>query len=84
MSLKNYYYVMVKIAIRDDDANFFTKVEDLQFVYKDFGDFPISYAVIPYVLDVSTKGNCPDTKGNVYPMDVAENKELINYFKGGG
>lgn len=34
---------MVKLAIRDDDANFFTKVEDIEFVYKDFEGFPISF-----------------------------------------
>lgn len=47
---------MVKLAIRDDDANFFTKVEDIEFVYKDFEGFPISFAVVPHVMDVSTKG----------------------------
>lgn len=46
---------MVKLAIRDDDANFFTKVEDIEFVYKDFEGFPISFAVVPHVMDVSTK-----------------------------
>lgn len=33
---------MVQLVIRDDDMNFFTKVEDIEFVYKNFGDFPIS------------------------------------------
>ena len=47
---------MIKIAIRDDDMNFFTKVEDIKVVYKNFNYFPISFAVVPYVLDVSTKG----------------------------
>ena len=29
---------MVQLVIRDDDMNFFTKVEDIEFVYKDFGE----------------------------------------------
>ena len=72
---------MVKLAIRDDDMNFFTKVEDIEFVYKDFYEFPISFAVVPYVIDVSTKGACPDTKGNKEPKDVAENKELVLWVR---
>lgn len=30
---------MVKLAIRDDDTNFFTKVEDLEKVYNEFNGF---------------------------------------------
>lgn len=72
---------MVQLVIRDDDMNFFTKVEDIEFVYKDFGDFPISFAVIPHVLDVSTIGACPDTKGNITPKDVADNIKLVEWIK---
>lgn len=72
---------MVKIAIRDDDMNFFTKVEDLERIYREFDNFPISYAVIPKVLDVSTKGTCPDTKGNTNPRDIADNKELVAWVR---
>ncbi len=28
---------MINLVIRDDDMNFFTKVEDLRKIYKDFG-----------------------------------------------
>lgn len=72
---------MVKLAIRDDDMNFFTKVEDIELVYKDFGCFPISFAVIPSVLDVSTKGACPDTKGNTIPRYVGDNHQLVEWLK---
>ena len=72
---------MIKIAIRDDDTNFFTKVEDLKNIYKDFNHFPISYAVIPHVLDVSTVGACSDTKGNSDPKNVADNKELVEWIR---
>lgn len=48
---------MVKLAIRDDDANFFTKVEDIEFVYKDFEGFPISFAVVPHVRMFQLRGH---------------------------
>lgn len=72
---------MVKLIIRDDDTNFFTKVEDLKNVYHDFNGFPVSFAVIPEVLDVSTKGACPDTKGNTIPRRIGENQELCSWLK---
>lgn len=72
---------MVRLAIRDDDTNFFTKVEDLELVYKEFDGFPISFAVIPTVVDVSTKGACPDTKGNQTPRFIGDNLELCNWIK---
>lgn len=72
---------MVKIAIRDDDMNFFTKVKDIEDVYRNFGNFPISFAIIPRVLDVSTRGACSDTKGNTIPQDISKNTALVDYLK---
>lgn len=72
---------MVKIAIRDDDTNFFTKVEDIVDVYKSIQDFPISYAVIPTVLDVSTHNACKETRGNKTPRWVGDNSELTEWLK---
>lgn len=72
---------MVKLAIRDDDANFFTKIEDLEFVYRAFKDFPVSFAIIHSVTDVSTIGSCPDTRGNTEPKFIGDNNELCNWFK---
>lgn len=72
---------MVKIAIRDDDTNFFTKVEDLEMVYREIPEFPVSFAVIPTVTDVSTVGACPDTKGNIEPRAVVENETLVCWLK---
>lgn len=74
---------MIKLAIRDDDMNFFTNVEELEKIYDGFHGFPISYAVIPYVLDVSTRGACTDTKGNQIARDVAENKVLVDWVRCG-
>lgn len=72
---------MIKIAIRDDDMNYFTKVEDIEMVYKDFDNFPVSFAVIPNVLDVSTKGACTETKGNTIPRNIGDNIRLIEWLK---
>lgn len=72
---------MVKLAIRDDDTNYFTKVSDLEGLINDLGGFPVSFAVIPTVTDVSTFGACSDTKGNTEPKFVGENKELVSWLK---
>lgn len=72
---------MIQLALRDDDMNFFTKVEDIEFVYKDFAGFPVSFAVIPAVKDISTKGACPETRGNETPRPFEENHELVAWLK---
>ena len=43
---------MVKLIIRDDDCNFFTRPEDLEHVYRSISDFPVTFAVVPEVTDV--------------------------------
>ena len=53
---------MVKLIIRDDDCNFFTRPEDLEHVYRSISDFPVTFAVVPEVTDVY--GGCPDTMNN--------------------
>jgi len=72
---------MVQLIIRDDDTNYFTKVSDLKRVYSEIPDFPVSFAVVPTVTDVSTIGACSDTKGNLIPRYVGENAELVEYLK---
>ena len=74
---------MVKLAIRDDDLNFFTKVEDIIDIYKEISPFPISFATIPRVKDVSTKGLCPDTRGNNIPRNLLDNAPLTAWLKDG-
>lgn len=68
---------MVRLAIRDDDTNYFTKPEDLESVYADFGNFPITFAVIPTVTDAV----CPETNGNTEPQWIGDNATLITYLK---
>lgn len=73
---------MVKIVIRDDDASFFTRPEDVLNVYSELGDFPISYAVVPYMLTNSYDGgNCKELKNNKTPRWVGENIELVETMK---
>lgn len=72
---------MVQLAIRDDDLNFFTKVEDVEKVYEPLKGFPVSFAVIPAVTDVSTVGKCPETRGNKTPLYIGDNKELCEWLK---
>ena len=70
---------MVRLIIRDDDCNFFTHPEDLDKVYSSIPDFPVSFAVVPSVIDVC--GGCPETKSNVDPKRIGENSALVNYLK---
>lgn len=72
---------MVELALRDDDLNFFSKVEDIENVYSEISSFPVTFAVIPEVIDVSTKARCPETKGNTTPHWVGDNVELVSWMK---
>lgn len=74
--------MMVKLIIRDDDVNFFTRPDDLKSVYADdaFHDFPISFAAIPMVMDISTSGACPETAGNAVPRWIGDNAQLVQYL----
>lgn len=70
---------IISIAIRDDDTGFFTKPEDLRFVYIELEDFPISFSVVPFVTDVC--GGCSEALGNTSIRGVADNVELVSYLK---
>lgn len=74
---------MIKLAIRDDDLNFFSKVEDVVEMYKPLGHFPISFAIVPCVKDCNPEGLCPETKGNTVPSFIGENKELVAWLREG-
>ncbi|NCB96751.1 MAG: DUF2334 domain-containing protein [Bacteroidia bacterium] len=69
----------MKLIIRDDDANFFTHPEDIEKAYSEILDFPVSFAVVPMVVDVI--GGCPETKGNLTPRFVGDNVEISRYLK---
>ena len=70
---------MVRLIIRDDDCNYFTRPEDLEHVYRSLPNFPISFAVVPEVTDVY--GGCPETMNNTKPRPVGDNNELVEYLK---
>ena len=53
------FYIMVQLLIRDDDLNYFNRPEDILKAYSRMPDLPISFACVPYVMDLSTVGNCP-------------------------
>lgn len=69
----------MKLIIRDDDCNYFTRPEDLESVYSQIPDFPVTFAVVPTVTDLN--GGCPETKGNKTPRSVGDNKELVSYLR---
>lgn len=73
----------MKVAIRDDDASFFTKPEDLKKAY-DFirpGDC-ISLSVVPFTVPVHRDDVFPYGKDLTYGYyDIAENPELIAYLR---
>ena len=72
---------MIKIAIRDDDMNFFTRISDVEKVYEPIKGFPVSFAIIPTVTDVSTQGRCSDTCGNKLPRWIGDNQDLVAWLK---
>ena len=70
---------MVRLIIRDDDCNYFTRPEDIERVYSQIPDFPVSFATVPTIMDVA--GGCPETKGNITPRGIGDNAELVSYLK---
>lgn len=69
----------MKLVIRDDDANFFTRPEDIEEAYLPIKGFPVSFAVVPMVMDVL--GGCPETKGNDKPRFIGDNEVLVAYLR---
>ena len=48
--MKNNFAPKIKVAIRDDDLSFYSKVKDLDFLYGTyFGKIPISFGVVPFI-----------------------------------
>lgn len=74
---------MVQLIIRDDDLNFFNRPEDIEKAYRRMPDLAISFACVPFIMDLSTKGNCPETKGNTIPRPFGNNQDLVEYLKKG-
>jgi hypothetical protein len=67
-------------AIRDDDINYFTRLETLERVYRNIWDtVPVSLAVIPFV--APHEGFAPERfrKNKIYP--IGENRELADFIR---
>lgn len=71
----------IQFIIRDDDLSYFTKIEEIDNLYKNiWGDFPITFATVPYQKGTFA-GHMPLTHWHTkktYP--IGENKELICYI----
>lgn len=73
-------------VIRDDDLNFFSKPEDIEYWYKELisGGIPVSFSTVPFVKktsDVYTGDEEGKNKNGEYP--IGENRELVEYIKHG-
>lgn len=71
----------MKLIIRDDDLNYYTNPEELEYLYSDIWDkIPICFATIPKVGNVHMA--IPSEKLNINKnRPIGENKELVNYLK---
>lgn len=57
---------MLRIAIRDDDVNYFTKVKELEQAYKGIiGRYPVGFAIVPFI-----------HKSQFFMNDIKENNNL--------
>lgn len=74
----------MKIALRDDDTSYYTKVSELESAFSDLKGFPISFAVVPYAVTdhagLYPYGHVETTEKYA---DVADNQELVAYIKKG-
>lgn len=68
-------------AIRDDDTSFFTRPEQLEWVYGRFWDrVPISLAVVPCHASTRSKAIPPEHWQGVRHFPVGDNLELVEYL----
>lgn len=72
----------IPFIIRDDDTCFFTKIEDLEWCYKDIYDkFPITLAATPFIKEsYLTWQVTPEYWHAKDIFDIKDNVELINYL----
>jgi len=72
----------MKVAIRDDDACYFTAPETLERVYHDVWDrVPIGLATVPCAIGYERAGIPPEhwRSGAAFPL--AQNRELVSFLK---
>lgn len=73
---------MSRFAIRDDDTSFFTRPEDLDFVYgRYWGTVPISLAVVPFSVPVHRGRSHSAVHAPDQQVPLGENVALVDYLK---
>lgn len=80
---------MLKIAIRDDDINYFTKVEEIEKAYKNIiNKYPIGFAAIPFIhksqllMKSIIETNRSKKMEKLYKKEMQMNKDgLEKYYK---
>lgn len=73
---------MIKFSIRDDDTSFFTKPEELEYVYGEYwGKIPISLSVVPFSVPYHKEINFDKNKPIDSKSAIEDNIELVSYLK---
>jgi len=74
---------MKSLIIRDDDLSYWTKVEDIEKVYKPLFDrkVKISFATIPFSVEMFSAGNRDIMYQYLDEKAISENKQIIEYIK---
>lgn len=73
---------MSRFAIRDDDTSFFTRPEDLDFVYgRYWGTVPISLAVVPFAVSTHRGRSHSAVHAPDQQVPLGENAVLVDYLK---
>ncbi len=72
----------LRVAIRDDDTNFFTRPEQLERVYGRYWDrVPISLAVVPAHASTRSKAIPPAYWDGVREFPLGDNPELVHFLR---
>ena len=73
----------MKFAIRDDDTSFWTRPEELEFVYKKIWakGIPVSIAIIPFSVKFYFSSNREKFYQDEKLKPIGENRELIEFLK---
>jgi predicted deacetylase len=73
----------MQFAIRDDDISFWTKVQDLEVIYKEIWNLevPVSFSVIPFAVKSYNRGDRQNYYQDEQCRALGDNKELVVYLK---
>ena len=73
----------MKFAIRDDDINFWTNVEEIDTIYREIWakGIKVSFAVIPFSVRSFNSGDRNKFYQNKELMPIGKNKEIVEYLR---